>query len=82
MIKEAIAKIVGGIDLKRQEMFAVMNEIMTGEATQAQIGSFITAMRLKEETIEEVTGAAIVMREKATKLSATGTLVDTCGTGG
>ena len=78
-------------------MISCMNEIMTGKATQAQIGSFITALRLKGETTEEITGAAIVMREKAIKIginSATldldrddinidrETIVDTCGTGG
>ncbi|MFC1624089.1 anthranilate phosphoribosyltransferase [Candidatus Omnitrophota bacterium] len=90
MIKEAIKKIVGGLDLKRKEMIACMDEIMSGEATPAQIGSFITALRLKGETVEEITGAAMVMREKAVKIginkgkTAKGakTIVDTCGTGG
>ncbi len=97
MIKEAIGKVVEGFDLTRQEMVACMNEIMTGQATQAQIGSFITALRLKGETVDEITGAAMVMREKAVKI-ATGknvvdldrddinldreTIIDTCGTGG
>lgn len=97
MIKEAIGKVVDRFDLTREEMISCMNEIMTGIATQAQIGSFITALRLKGETVEEITGAAIVMREKATKINvATNliglgrddinidreTIVDTCGTGG
>ncbi|MDP2921228.1 MAG: anthranilate phosphoribosyltransferase [Candidatus Omnitrophota bacterium] len=97
MIKEAIGKVVDGFDLTREEMISCMNEIMTGEATQAQIGSFITALRLKGETVEEITGAAIVMREKATKIKVSSdlvdldrddinidreTIVDTCGTGG
>jgi len=84
MIKDAIGKIVEGVDLKREEMIACMNEIMTGEATQAQIGSFITALRLKGETVEEITGAAMVMREKATKIniSSDEVIIDTCGTGG
>lgn len=83
MIKEAIGKIVDGLDLTREEMISCMNEIMTGVATQAQIGSFITALRLKGETVEEITGAAIVMREKATRIKVSDSLVvDTCGTGG
>jgi len=97
MIKEAIGKVVDGFDLTAGEMISCMNEIMTGEATQAQIGSFITALRLKGETVEEITGAAIVMREKATRISIgtnvidldrddinmdRETIVDTCGTGG
>ncbi|MDP2912112.1 MAG: anthranilate phosphoribosyltransferase [Candidatus Omnitrophota bacterium] len=82
MIREAIGKLVDGLDLAREEMIACMNEIMTGVATQAQIGSFITALRLKGETVEEITGAAIVMREKATRISIGDNLVDTCGTGG
>jgi anthranilate phosphoribosyltransferase len=69
-------------------MVGVMNEIMSGKATPAQIGSFITALRMKGETIEEISGAAMVMRKKATRIT-TGVavdkgeiLVDTCGTGG
>ncbi|OGQ95115.1 MAG: anthranilate phosphoribosyltransferase [Deltaproteobacteria bacterium RIFOXYD12_FULL_57_12] len=84
MIREAIGKVVTGIDLSEGEMVAVMNEIMGGEATDAQIGAFITALRLKGETIEEISGAARVMREKATRVDVgpVDVLVDTCGTGG
>lgn len=85
MIKEAIAKVIVGQDLSEAEMVGTMNEIMGGEATEAQIGSIITALRMKGETIEEITGAAKVMREKATRVSAAEegeVLVDTCGTGG
>ncbi|HLC17942.1 MAG TPA: anthranilate phosphoribosyltransferase [Thermodesulfobacteriota bacterium] len=83
MIKEAISKVVRGVDLSEEEMVHVMNGIMTGEASPAQIGSFITALRLKGETVEEITGAARVMREKATKVSVSAdNVVDTCGTGG
>lgn len=85
MIKEAIAKVVVGNDLTEQEMVGVMNEIMGGECTPAQIGSFITALRMKGETIDEITGAARVMREKATTVDAADPgdiLVDTVGTGG
>lgn len=68
MIKEAIAKVVTGHDLKEQEMEVVMEEIMTGRATPAQIGSFITALRIKGETVNEIVGAARVMRAKATRI--------------
>jgi anthranilate phosphoribosyltransferase len=87
-IKEAIGKVVLKKDLTEEEMVDVMNEIMGGEATPAQIGSFITALRMKSETVEEITGAVRVMREKATPIAsgvdvdAGGILVDTCGTGG
>jgi len=83
MIKEAIDKAVRKIDLPEAEMMAAMNEIMGGEATPAQIGAFITALRMKGETVEEVTGAARIMRQKATRVNACATtIVDTCGTGG
>ncbi len=87
-IKQAIAKVVQHQDLSENEMVAVMNEIMGGEATPAQIGSFITCLRMKGETVDEITGAVRVMREKATPIAsgvdvaAGGILVDTCGTGG
>jgi anthranilate phosphoribosyltransferase len=68
MIKEAIGKLVQGIDLERKEMILCMTEIMTGQATQAQIGSFITSLRLKGESVEEITGAAMVMRDKAVNI--------------
>lgn len=83
MIKEAIDKAVRKIDLPESEMMAAMEEIMGGEATPAQIGAFITALRMKGETMEEVTGAARIMRQKATRVNACATtIVDTCGTGG
>jgi len=88
MIREAIGKIVTGTDLEEQEMVAVMQEIMSGEATDAQISCFITALRMKGETIDEIVGAVRVMREKATFVDTgvkTGTdevLMDIVGTGG
>lgn len=89
MIKESISKLIEKRDLTRGEMQAVMEEIMTGGATSAQIGAFLTALRLKGETIEEITGAALVMREKAAKIDfssegkiISAPIVDTCGTGG
>jgi anthranilate phosphoribosyltransferase len=83
MIREGIAKIVRGEDLREAEMMAVMTEVMEGEATPAQIASFMTALRIKGETVEEVTGAARIMRQKATRIDARSpVVVDTCGTGG
>lgn len=83
MIKTAIAKVVQGTDLAEAEMMEVMREIMTGSATPGQIGSFVTGLRIKGETVAEITGAARVMREKAAKIDAPpGDVVDTCGTGG
>ena len=76
MIREAIGKIVTGIDLDEQQMIDVMQEIMSGEATDAQISCFITALRMKGETIDEIVGAVRVMREKATFVD---TGVDTAG---
>lgn len=82
MIKEAISKVIQNQNLTQDEMITVMNEIMSGQATDAQIASFITALRIKGETVDEITGGALVMREKATKINVLGDVVDTCGTGG
>ena len=83
MIREAIDKAVQNIDLQETEMMAAMGEIMNGEATPAQIGALVTALRMKGETAVEVTGAARIMRQKATRVNACATtIVDTCGTGG
>lgn len=83
MIQEAIHKIVEGIHLSEEEAAAAMETIMDGEATPAQIGALITALRMKGETVDEITGFAKVMREKADRITPTATpIVDTCGTGG
>ena len=87
MIRVAIAQLVTGQDLNEAQMSAVMQEIMSGQTTDAQIGSFITALRMKGETIDEITGAARVMREKAAVVdtgidTASGLLMDIVGTGG
>lgn len=82
MIQDAIKQSVEGIDLSEEQMTGAMKDIMEGNATDAQIGSFLTALRMKGETVEEITGAAKVMREKVTKIKAPGSTVDTCGTGG
>ena len=83
MIRETIQKVVDGENLTERETVNTMNEIMSGEATPAQVAAFITALRIKGETIEEITGAARVMREKSTKIHTKHPFaVDTCGTGG
>lgn len=97
MIKQAIACLVERKNLSEGDMIEVMNQIMSGEATGAQIGSFITALRMKGETVDEITGAARVMRERATPIQVgrhvldldrddinldRETILDTCGTGG
>ncbi|MCH7800647.1 MAG: anthranilate phosphoribosyltransferase [Chloroflexi bacterium] len=82
MIREAIDALVEGQSLTIDEAAAAMNEIMEGEATPAQFGAYVTALRLKGETVEEIAGMARVMREKALRVVVSGVLVDTAGTGG
>ena len=82
MIQDAIQILVDGESLSADQATAAMNEIMTGEATSAQVGSFLTALRIKGETVDEITGMARVMREKSLHVSVEGDVVDTCGTGG
>jgi anthranilate phosphoribosyltransferase len=82
-IREAIEKLVNRLNLSESETIEVMNQIMTGEASPLQVASFLTALRMKGETVEEITGAARVMREKAHRVNVGGkTVLDTCGTGG
>jgi anthranilate phosphoribosyltransferase len=84
MIREAIGAIVNeGRSLSEDEAAAVMEEIMSGEATPAQLAAFLVALRLKGETVEEIAGMARVMRAKALRVPFEGaSLLDTCGTGG
>src|SRR4030067_734722 len=97
MLKEAILKVVSRQDLTEAEMIRAMEAIMEGQATEAQIGAFITALRMKGETVVEITAAAKVMRAKGTRIPMGDnlvdldrdeinveweTIVDTCGTGG
>ncbi|MDD3293360.1 MAG: anthranilate phosphoribosyltransferase [Geobacteraceae bacterium] len=97
MIKKAIARVVERENLTEPEMIEVMDQIMSGETTPAQTAAFITALRMKGETVEEVTGAARVMRDRATYIRVgrnvlgldrddinldLETILDTCGTGG
>ncbi len=82
MIIEAIAKLVEGISLTQEEAAAVMEDIMEERATPAQFGAFVTALRLKGETVDEIAGMAQVMRRKALRVPTDLPVVDTCGTGG
>ncbi len=81
-IREAIDAIVSGRSLAMDEAAAVMRRIMRGEASAAQLGSFLTALRLKGESTEEIAGMATVMREFSLKVRIGGTVVDSVGTGG
>lgn len=82
-IKTAISDVINGKNLNRDDMHTVMQTIMQGEATPAQIGGLLVALRLKGESVDEITAAAEVMRELATKVKVDKiNLVDTCGTGG
>jgi len=82
MIKEAIETVVNGRSLTFEQAAAVMEEIMSGETTPAQFAAFVTALRIKGETVDEIAGLASVMQAKAKLVQATPPVVDTCGTGG
>ena len=83
MIKDAIAKLIERQHLTEAEAEAVMQEIMEGQATPAQIAAYLTALRMNGETADEITGSARAMREKATRIRPRDpVVVDTCGTGG
>ena len=82
MIREAIEAVVAGQSLSSNQAAEAMNEIMTDEATPAQFGAFVAALRLKGETPEEIAGMARMMREKSLRVEVEGPVVDTCGTGG
>lgn len=82
-IKQALDVTINHQDLSTEQMISVMRQIMLGEATPAQIGGFLVALRMKGESLDEIEGATIVMRELAAKVTVSGDfLVDTCGTGG
>lgn len=82
MIKQAIAKLVEGKSLTEEEARQTMAQIMDGQATPAQLGGFLVALRMKGETPEEIAGLARTMRSRALAVRANGDLLDTCGTGG
>ena len=84
MFKDALNQLLNGQDLSHDQMLAVMQQVMGGELTTAQISALLIALRLKGETVDEITAAATVMRELSNKVNIKDTahLVDTCGTGG
>ncbi len=82
MIREAIDVVVSGYSLTREQATEVMQEIMEGDASPAQLGAFLTGLRLKGESTEEIAGMAAVMREKALRVNVEGPLLDVVGTGG
>jgi len=82
-LASALAKLVAGASLSAEEMAAAVGTLMDGQATPAQIGGFLVALRMKGETVPEIVGAARAMRARATRLRVPdGVVVDTCGTGG
>ena len=84
MFKDALNQLLNGQDLSHDQMLAMMQQVMGGELTTAQISALLIALRLKGETVDEITAAATVMRELSTKVNIKDTahLIDTCGTGG
>jgi len=84
VVKEGIQKLIDGTDLTYEESQEIMKEIMSGKATNAQIAAFLTALRMKGETVNEITAFTEVMKEYCRRInpSVNGRLVDTCGTGG
>lgn len=82
MIQQAIHEVISGQDLSFEAAKEAMNEIMSGETTPAQLAAFLTGLRMKGETIDEITACAMVMREKALRLEAGFPLIDIVGTGG
>ncbi|MGE0667440.1 MAG: anthranilate phosphoribosyltransferase [Sphingomonadales bacterium] len=81
-IKPFIAKVATGASLSEDEAYTVFSAMMDGDVTPAQMGGFLMALRVRGETVEEITGGARVMREKAVRVAAPEGAIDTCGTGG
>jgi len=81
-IREALTKLVDRVDLGEEEAAEAMQDIVSGNATPAQIGAFAVALRMKGETADEMAGLARVMREAALFVETSGTVLDTAGTGG
>ena len=82
VIREIIIKLADRVDISADEAAVSMNEIMSGEATTSQIAAFLTALRMKGETLEEITGCARVMRDKADRVHLSKDAIDIVGTGG
>jgi anthranilate phosphoribosyltransferase len=84
MFKDALNQVLNRQDLSREQMLAVMQQVMSGELTSVQISALLIALRMKGETVDEITAAATVMRQLSTKVEIDDKthLIDTCGTGG
>ncbi len=84
MFKDALNQVLNRQDLSREQMLAVMQQVMSGELTSVQISALLIALRMKGETVDEITAAATVMRQLSTKVEIADKthLIDTCGTGG
>lgn len=83
MIQEALSKLAEGQDLNEEEAYLTTREIMSGQASEAQIGAFLMGLRLKGETVDEIVGMARAMRDFSVRIKAgNGKVIDTCGTGG
>ena len=80
-MQDFIQKLIDGNNLTFEESKIAMNHIMEGSSTEAQFGAFVTSLRIKGETVDEVAGMASVMRDKSLKVNVDGILLDTCGTG-
>ncbi|MFT3986757.1 anthranilate phosphoribosyltransferase [Aestuariivirga sp.] len=81
-LKPTIAKAANGVPLTREEARAAFDVMMSGEATPSQIGGLLMALRVRGETVDEITGAVEVMREKMTRVDTPGDVIDIVGTGG
>ena len=81
-LKPYLAKIADGASLNEADAESAFEVLMSGAATPAQMGAFLMALRVRGETVDEITAAARIMREKATKITAPPGAIDTCGTGG
>lgn len=82
MIREALRKVGSSEDLSYEEAASVMKEIMSGEALPTQVAAFLTALHIKEETVDEISASAYVMREYADRVTYDGDLLEIVGTGG
>src|SRR3954471_7445324 len=81
-LKPLIAKCAAGEPLSRDEAREAFDVLMSGEATPSQIGGLLMALRVRGETVDEITGAVETMREKMTRVQAPGDVIDIVGTGG
>ncbi|HKJ74609.1 MAG TPA: anthranilate phosphoribosyltransferase, partial [Alphaproteobacteria bacterium] len=81
-LKPLLATVAQGESLSREDARRAFSILMSGGATDAQIGAFLMALRVRGETVEEITAGAETMREKALKIDAPDHAIDTCGTGG